>query len=167
MFTFQFLKNKIDKNTNVAKLPSAKITFFGIIVHFDLQILKMVHLVCLSFWDISSDPGFRISISVQKMWPFIESYWSKLKSLIRILKSPKHQTNKKRAKLFQSVTKTFHEKIKKYLTKKKANRQVKDKKSSEKDRFVIINSISEYTLLLVQLQLYKSSKIIEATGLTF
>ena len=23
----------------------------------------------LSFWDISRDPGFRISISVQKMWP--------------------------------------------------------------------------------------------------
>ena len=55
----------------------------------------------------------------------------------------------------------------KNILQKKANRQVKDKKSSEKDRFVIINSISEYTLLLVQLQLYKSSKIIEATGLSF
>ena len=133
MFTLQFLKNKIDKNTNFAKMPSAKITFFfGIIVHFDLQILKMIHLVCLSFWDISSDPGFRISISVQKMWPFIESYWSKLKSLIRILKSPKHQTNKKRAKLFQSVTKTFHEKIKKYLTKEKQIGKSKTKNHQKK-----------------------------------
>ena len=51
------------------QIAKCKIAFFGIVVHFNLQILKIIHLVCLSFWDISRDPGFRISISVQKMWP--------------------------------------------------------------------------------------------------
>ena len=45
--------------------------FFGIIVNFSLQILKSIHLVCLSFWDLSRDPGFRIFISVEKMWALV------------------------------------------------------------------------------------------------
>ena len=44
--------------------------FFGMIVHFSHQILKSIHLVCLSFWDMSCDPEFRILISVQKMCPY-------------------------------------------------------------------------------------------------
>ena len=33
-------------------------------------------MVCLSFWDMSCDPEFRILISVQKMWPYMGlSYW--------------------------------------------------------------------------------------------
>ena len=67
MLTFSFLNDKIDQNNNFAKLPSAKWIFFGIIVHFSLQILKSIYLVCLSFWDMSCDPEFRILISVQKM----------------------------------------------------------------------------------------------------
>ena len=60
---------KIDQNTNFAKLPSAKWLFFVEIVHFSIQILKSMHIVCLSFWDMSCDPEFRILISVQKMCP--------------------------------------------------------------------------------------------------
>ena len=52
------------------QIAKCKIAFFGIVVHFNLQILKIIHLVCLSFWGISRHPGFRISISVQKMWPY-------------------------------------------------------------------------------------------------
>ena len=43
--------------------------FFGIILNFRIEILKSKHLVCLSFWDISRDSGFRIYISMEKMWP--------------------------------------------------------------------------------------------------
>ena len=53
--------------------------FYGIIVHFSLQILKSIHLVCLSFWDTSCDPEFRILISVQKMWPYVKHWKSREK----------------------------------------------------------------------------------------
>ena len=66
MLIFQFFNDAIDQNTNFAKLPSAK-EVFGVTVNFSLQILKSKHLVFLSFWDISRDPEFRISNSVQKM----------------------------------------------------------------------------------------------------
>ena len=54
-------------------LPNCQVPngFFGIIVHFSLQKLKSKHLVCLSFWDMSCDLQFRISISVQKMCPLM------------------------------------------------------------------------------------------------
>ena len=45
--------------------------FFGIIVNRSLQILKSIHLVCLSFWDISRDPGFRIFILTHKFWTLV------------------------------------------------------------------------------------------------
>ena len=41
----------------------------GVLVNLFIQKLKSEHLDCLSFWDVSRDPGFRILISVQKMWP--------------------------------------------------------------------------------------------------
>ena len=61
-------------------LPNCQvqIAFFGIIVHFSLQILKSIHLVFLSFWDMSCDLQFRILISVQKMCPIVnlnKKYW--------------------------------------------------------------------------------------------
>ena len=40
-----------------------------VLVNLTIQKLKSKHFVCLSFWDISCDPGFRILISMQKMWP--------------------------------------------------------------------------------------------------
>ena len=33
-----------------------------------IQKLKIKHIVCLSFWDISRDPGFRIFILTHKFW---------------------------------------------------------------------------------------------------
>ena len=71
MFTFQFLNDKIDQNTNFAKLPSAKWLFFGTTVNFSLQILKSKHLVCLSFWDISRDSRANIYLLMQKMWAIV------------------------------------------------------------------------------------------------
>ena len=35
---------------------------------------KFKHLVCLSFWDISRDPGFRIFNPVEKIWP-LDCLW--------------------------------------------------------------------------------------------
>ena len=57
--------------TKIPFFPNCQcqMAFFGMIVHFSHQILKSIHLVCLSFWDMSCDPEFRILISVQKMWP--------------------------------------------------------------------------------------------------
>ena len=54
LFNFQFLNDKIDQNTNFAKLSSAKWLFFGIIVNFAIQKLNSKHLVCLSFlwWEV-------------------------------------------------------------------------------------------------------------------
>ena len=50
MFTFQFLNDKIDQNTNFAKWLSAKWLFLVcIIVNFIIQKLKSKPLVCLSF----------------------------------------------------------------------------------------------------------------------
>ena len=49
--------------------------FFCIILHFSLQTLKSIHLVCLSFRDMSCDPEFRILISVQKMCPYIDCHY--------------------------------------------------------------------------------------------
>ena len=59
------------RRTKAPILPNYQVPngFFGTIVHFSLQSLKSIHLVCLSFWDMSCDPGFRILISVQKMFP--------------------------------------------------------------------------------------------------
>ena len=53
MFTFQILIDKIDQNTNLAKLYSAK-CFFGITVNSIIQKLKIKHLVRLSFlwWEV-------------------------------------------------------------------------------------------------------------------
>ena len=48
--------------------------FFGIIVKFSLQILKSIHLVCLSFWDISRDPGFGIFILTHKFWVLLPTH---------------------------------------------------------------------------------------------
>ena len=47
--TFQFLNDKIDKNTNFSKLPCTKWLFFGITVIFIIQKLKTKCLVYLSF----------------------------------------------------------------------------------------------------------------------
>ena len=51
---FQFMKDKIDQNTNFAKLPTEKKFFFGIAVNFIIKTLKSKHLVGLSFlrWQI-------------------------------------------------------------------------------------------------------------------
>ena len=48
------MNDKIDQNTNFAKLPSAKCHFFGKTVNFVIQKLKSKHLVCLSFlqWQV-------------------------------------------------------------------------------------------------------------------
>ena len=43
------MKDKIDQNTNFAKLPTEKKFFFGIAVNFIIKTLKSKHLVCLSF----------------------------------------------------------------------------------------------------------------------
>ena len=58
--------------TKTPLLPNCQVPngFFGIIVNFSLQILKSIHLVCLSFWDISIDPGFRIFILTHELWAF-------------------------------------------------------------------------------------------------
>ena len=60
--------------TKTPILPNCQVqnSFFWYI-HFNLQILKIIHLVCLTVWDISRDPGFRTPISVHKMWPFVKS----------------------------------------------------------------------------------------------
>ena len=57
--------------TKTPILPNCQVqnSFFWYDIHFDLQTLKIIHLVCFSFCDILRDPGFRISISVQKMCP--------------------------------------------------------------------------------------------------
>ena len=47
--------------------------FFGIIVTA-FKYWKCKHLVCLSFWDISRDPGFRIFNPVEKIWP-LDCLW--------------------------------------------------------------------------------------------
>jgi hypothetical protein len=48
VFTFQFLNDRIDQNTNFAKLVMCQMAFFGITVNFIVQNLKNKHLVCLS-----------------------------------------------------------------------------------------------------------------------
>ena len=40
-FTFQFLNDKIDQNTNFAKLPSAKWLLYSTTVNFSIQKLKI------------------------------------------------------------------------------------------------------------------------------
>ena len=50
----------------------------GVLVNLIIQKLKSKHLVCLSFWDMSCDPEFRILISVQKMWPYGSSKSAKI-----------------------------------------------------------------------------------------
>ena len=49
MFTFQFLNDKIDQNTNFAKLPIGKMTFFDITVNFIIKKLKSKHLALSVF----------------------------------------------------------------------------------------------------------------------
>ena len=50
MFTFQFLNDKIDQNTNLAKLPSAKWLFMVCIsVNFIIQKFKKVTLSLSQF----------------------------------------------------------------------------------------------------------------------
>ena len=67
---FNFWMIRLTKH-QFCQIAKCKIAFFGVIVHFALQILKIIHLVCLSFWNIPRDPGFRILISVHKIWPFM------------------------------------------------------------------------------------------------
>ena len=43
MFTFQILSDKIDQNTNLAKLPSGKMAFFDITGNFIIKKLKSKH----------------------------------------------------------------------------------------------------------------------------
>ena len=55
VFTFQLLTDKIDPNTNLAKLPKVQNDFFlDIAVNTIIQKLKSKHLVCLSFlrWEV-------------------------------------------------------------------------------------------------------------------
>ena len=54
-----------------------------VIVHFNLQILKIISLDCFSFGDMSHDPGFMIWISVQKMWPLFMVELKLLKSIMK------------------------------------------------------------------------------------
>ena len=49
VFTFEFLNDEIDQNTNFAELPSAKWLFFGINCNSIISKLKSKHLVCHSF----------------------------------------------------------------------------------------------------------------------
>ena len=57
----------------------AKMVFWSIL---SLKKWKSKHLLCLSFWDMSCDPEFRILISVQKMWPLVEWYQKDLHCVI-------------------------------------------------------------------------------------
>ena len=49
MFTFQFLSDEIDQNTNFAKLPGGEMAFFGITVNCITQKLKSKHLAISVF----------------------------------------------------------------------------------------------------------------------
>ena len=52
MFTFQFFNDKIDQNTNIAKLPCAKWLFFIYVpVNLIIKKLKSKHLVFLGFLE--------------------------------------------------------------------------------------------------------------------
>ena len=87
--------------TKTPILPNCQVQnsfFFCIIVHFNLQILKIIHLVCLSFWDISRDPDFRISISVQKMWP-----WGWQKRVEKVAESQRNWLKRPLAKIAASL----------------------------------------------------------------
>ena len=72
MFTFQLFNDKIYSYI-YQKKPFGTWQFgkIGVLVELIIQKWKSRHLVCLSSWDMSCDPEFRILISMQKMWPYI------------------------------------------------------------------------------------------------
>ena len=58
------------KSTKTPILPNCQVPngVFGITVNLSLQILKNKHLVCLNFWDVSSDSRAKIYLSMENMW---------------------------------------------------------------------------------------------------
>ena len=72
MFTFQFLNDKIDQNTNLAKLPGIKWLWYNFII----QKLKSKHLVCLSFlwWEVFLREREKIFCTYSRPYS-VAKYW--------------------------------------------------------------------------------------------
>jgi hypothetical protein len=79
VFAFQFLNDKINQNTNFAKLPRDKWLFFYITVNFIIRKSKSNRLVCLSF------------LRRQDFWENVRKYFTQILVLwdtIKRLKVP-------------------------------------------------------------------------------